>query len=106
MFTHEVGSPLHRVLGCQVIGKGTHRLRQKVEATAHTRIPAGHPEGYLEAFANIYRNFAICLRAHLKGEKPDPVYQDFPSVEDGVRGMRFIERVVESSNSEEKWLAF
>jgi hypothetical protein len=40
------------------------------EAAAHTRIPAGHPEGYLEAFANIYRNFAICLRARLKGKNP------------------------------------
>ncbi len=76
------------------------------EAQAHTRIPAGHPEGYLEAFANIYRNFAYCLQARLEGRKPDPLYEDFPSVDDGVRGMRFIERVVTSSNSSEKWLAF
>lgn len=76
------------------------------EAQAHTRIPAGHPEGYLEAFANIYRNFAICLQARLEGKNPDPVFEDFPSVSDGVRGMRFIERTVASSNSEEKWLKF
>jgi predicted dehydrogenase len=76
------------------------------EAQVHTRIPAGHPEGYLEAFANIYRNFAICLQARLEGKRPDPVYTDFPSVSDGVRGMRFIERSVASSNSDVKWLKF
>ncbi|RMG77799.1 MAG: gfo/Idh/MocA family oxidoreductase [Bacteroidetes bacterium] len=76
------------------------------EAQAHARIPAGHPEGYLEAFANIYRNFAICLRARLEGTTPDPVFQDFPTVSDGVRGMQFIERVVASSRTNEKWLAF
>ena len=76
------------------------------EAQAHTRIPAGHPEGYLEAFANIYRNFAICLRAHLNGKKAKKVYQDFPSIDDGVRGMEFIEKVVASSKSKQKWLKF
>jgi predicted dehydrogenase len=76
------------------------------EALAHTRVPAGHPEGYMEAFANIYRNFAICLRARLAGTKPDPIYQDFPSVQDGVRGMQFVNQVVASSNSSQKWLEF
>lgn len=75
-------------------------------AQAHTRIPAGHPEGYLEAFANIYRNVAKCIQARLNGEEVDPLYLDFPSVKDGVRGMRFIERVVASGQSDEKWLAF
>ena len=88
----------------QILRTGVGNLHP--ESTAHTRIPAGHPEGYLEAFASIYRSFAICLRAYLKGEKPDPLYQDFPGVEDGVRGMRFIERVVASSNSDQKWLPF
>jgi predicted dehydrogenase len=73
-------------------------------ALAATRIPAGHPEGYLEAFANIYRNFAHCLRAKLAGQEADPVYQDFPTVSDGVRGMQFIDRVIESSASDQKWL--
>lgn len=76
------------------------------QAAAHTRLPGGHPEGYLEAFANIYRNVAFCLRARLTGQGVDPLYQDFPSVKDGVRGMRFIEKVVESSGSEQKWIAF
>ena len=76
------------------------------ESQAATRIPAGHPEGYLEAFANIYRNFAICLRARLAGKKPKAVYEDFPTVEDGVRGMRFIEKVIESGKSKQKWIRF
>lgn len=73
------------------------------ESSAHTRIPAGHPEGYLEAFANIYRNFARCLRARIEGKEIDPVYRDFPSVDDGLRGMLFIEKVVASSQSQSKW---
>lgn len=74
------------------------------EAQAHTRIPAGHPEGYLEAFANIYRNFARCVLARIEGRDPDPLYTDFPSVHDGVRGMRFIEKVIASGQSREKWV--
>lgn len=73
------------------------------ESTAHTRIPAGHPEGYLEAFGNIYRNFAKCVQARLAGREVDPIYKDFPTVEDGLRGMQFIEAVVASSSSDEKW---
>ena len=76
------------------------------EAQAHTRLPAGHPEGYIEAFANIYRNFAHCLRARLDDKEPEVIYGDFPGVEDGIRGMRFIQRVVDSSKSELKWLPF
>jgi hypothetical protein len=71
---------------------------------AHTRLPAGHPEGYLEAFANIYRNFAFTLRSRLSGKEPDKMYTDFPDIEDGVRGMAFIETVVKSSQSEQKWV--
>jgi len=73
------------------------------ESAAHTRIPAGHPEGYLEAFANIYRNFAKCVQARIAGEDVDPIYDDFPRVEDGLRGMQFIEAVVNSSASDQKW---
>jgi predicted dehydrogenase len=74
------------------------------EANAHSRIPAGHPEGYLEAFANIYRNVAYCIQARLDGVKVDPVYEDFPSCDDGVRGMEFIYKVIESGNSDTKWI--
>jgi predicted dehydrogenase len=76
------------------------------EARAAARIPAGHPEGYLEAFANIYRNFAHCVRAHMEGRAADPLYSDFPTVHDGVRGMRFIERVIYSGKSKQKWTRF
>lgn len=75
-------------------------------AQAHTRIPAGHPEGYLEAFANIYRNFARALRKRMSGEEPTATDLDFPTVEDGVRGMAFIENVVAASMSEQKWYPF
>ncbi len=67
------------------------------------RIPAGHPEGYLEAFANIYKNFATCVKARLAGEEAPALAQDFPSVSDGVRGMKFIVAVVESSSLDNKW---
>ena len=75
------------------------------ESQAHTRIPAGHPEGYLEAFANIYRNFAKCLQARIDGQEVDPVYQDFPTVQDGLRGMEFIYKVIESGKSDQKWIS-
>jgi len=76
------------------------------EAQAATRIPAGHPEGYLEAFANIYKNFAITLRALINDKKPKSIYTDFPTAEDGVRGMRFIDKVIESGKSKQKWIKF
>ncbi len=75
-------------------------------AVAHTRVPAGHPEGYLEAFANIYRNFAETVRARMQGQEPDAQHLDFPTIEDGVRGMAFIENAVASSKSEQKWYPF
>jgi len=75
-------------------------------AQYNARTPAGHPEGYLEAFANIYRNFASTLQAKLAGQTPTAEMLDFPGVEEGVRGMAFIENVVASSQSEQKWFDF
>jgi predicted dehydrogenase len=75
-------------------------------AVNNTRIPAGHPEGYLEAFANLYRNFALTLGAKINGEKPKEEWLDFPGVEEGIRGMAFVENVVASSQREEKWMEF
>ncbi|MFB9863486.1 Gfo/Idh/MocA family protein [Rufibacter immobilis] len=75
-------------------------------ATHNTRTPAGHPEGYIEAFANLYRNFGMALAARLEGTTPPAEALDFPSVQDGVRGMAFIETVVASSASAEKWTDF
>jgi predicted dehydrogenase len=74
------------------------------ETQAHTRIPAGHPEGYLEAFANIYRNVSKCIQARLDGVEVDPIYLDFPGIDDGVRGMEFIYKVIESGQSDQKWI--
>ncbi|MBC7885433.1 MAG: Gfo/Idh/MocA family oxidoreductase [Saprospiraceae bacterium] len=74
------------------------------EALAHARIPAGHPEGYLEAFANIYRNVAKCIQAGLDGVDVNPLFKDFPGIDDGVRGMEFIYKVIESGKSDHKWL--
>ncbi len=75
-------------------------------ALQNCRTPAGHPEGYLEAFANLYRNFALTLSARIDGTKPSEGALDFPSVEDGIRGMAFIDTVVKSGQSKEKWTAF
>ena len=73
-------------------------------AAANTRVPPGHPEGYLEAFANHYRNFAQCIQAKRKNEVPKPEWLDFPGIDDGIRGMLFIEKVIESGNSSQKWI--
>ncbi len=71
-------------------------------AIHNSRTPGGHPEGYLEAFANIYRNFALTLGAKMDGKEPSAEMLDFPGVEDGIRGMAFIDNVV-ASKSDQKW---
>lgn len=72
-------------------------------AASATRTPPGHPEGYLEAFANLYRNFANHVRAVADGVEPDAVALDYPRISDGVRGMAFIEAVVASSKANAAW---
>ena len=72
-------------------------------AAANTRTPPAHPEGYIEAFANIYRNFANHLRAVIEGRTPDDVSLDYPKIEDGIRGMAFIEAAIESSRNNARW---
>ncbi len=74
-------------------------------ARYNTRLPFGHPEGLIEAFANIYRNVAVCLQHRLDGEKPPALSNDFPTVYDGLRGMLFQETVVESS-AKQQWVKF
>lgn len=70
----------------------------------NTRTPAGHPEGFIEAFSNIYKNFALTVRAKKNGEEPTAEMLDFPTVHDGVRGMQFIETMVTAGyNDEQKW---
>jgi predicted dehydrogenase len=75
-------------------------------AQHNSRTPPGHPEGYLEAFANLYRNFAECVEAGLEGKQPSAESQDYPGIEAGVRGMAFIENVIASGKSEQKWIDF
>ena len=72
----------------------------------NTRTPSGHPEGFLEAFANMYRNFALTVQAKIDGVAPQEEWLDFPSVNEGVRGMAFVENVIESGKSETKWKEF
>ena len=75
-------------------------------SAAATRLPAGHPEGFLEAFALLYRNFADTLQAKRAGRKPTDQNLDFPTIADGVRGMAFIETVVASAQAGAQWLDF
>ena len=90
--------------GVRVIRTGVGNLSKA--AQVHTRIPAGHPEGYFEAFANLYRNFGLTIKAQLKQEEAQPEMLDFPGIEEGIRGMAFIENVIASGKSDLKWTAF
>lgn len=90
----------------QVLRTGGNYTYYSEAAQKATRLPSGHPEGYLEAFANIYLNFANAVRAHQSNQTLDPSDQDFPTIDDGVRGMMFIETIVASSNENSKWLEF
>lgn len=85
---------------------GNYGDRLSTYANKNCRTPGGHPEGYLEAFANIYHNFAKTLSAHIDGTTPTPEELDFPSVNDGIRGMAFIDNVVASAQSTIKWTAY
>ena len=73
-------------------------------AQANSRTPAGHPEGYLEAFANIYRNFVMHLRAKSEGKDHDFELYDYPGIDDGVHGMRLIDAFVESTQLGNTWI--
>ena len=80
-----------------------HVAARSPAAARATRLPSGHPEGFIEAFANVYANACDTIRARLQGEEPDPLALDYPTVDDGLRGMLFIEAVVRSARSSEKW---
>ncbi len=71
-----------------------------------SRLPAGHPEGFIEAFANVYGGITADIRARLAGTRADALAIDYPRVEDGARGVRFIERTVASSRSDAKWTSW
>jgi predicted dehydrogenase len=98
LYVNEINKPM------QVWKRGNQYVSAKSAAAGRcTRIPSGHPEAFLEAFANVYANFADTLIRINAGEKPSIIENDFPKVEDGVRGMAFIETVVKSSASTQKW---
>lgn len=73
-------------------------------AQHNSRVPGGHPEGFIEAFANLYRNFALTLIADADNETPSEHALDFPSVADGIEGMQFVDAVVSSSAQNAAWV--
>lgn len=90
-------------------GEPASRLRAGVDqgylgaaAQAHMRTPSGHPEGYFEAFANIYRNFASAIGAHAAGVTHDALL-DYPTIEEGVSGLAFIDAILRNDRTGEKW---
>ncbi len=76
------------------------------QAVHNTRTPAGHPEGYLEAFANIYRNAVQVMLSRKNGVRPPDASFDFPGIDAGIRGMAFVENVVTAADSDVKWEPF
>lgn len=88
----------------QILRTGTGYLSEA--AALHTRLPAGHPEGYLEAFANIYLEFSKAVQDHRKGKFMSHSDYDFPNVADGVRGMAFVKTMILSNESDKKWTPF
>ncbi|MCT8179678.1 Gfo/Idh/MocA family protein [Variovorax sp. CY25R-8] len=85
----------------RVLTRGAPWLHES--ARRASRLPAGHPEGFIEAFANVYAGVAADIRARLEGRRADPLDADYPRVEDGARGVRFVERTVASARSDLKW---
>jgi len=75
-------------------------------AARATRLPFGHPEAFFEAMANIYKNFAETVKAAISGQKCDKLAFDFPGVEDGLRGMLFLQTLLKSAKSVQKWVKF
>ncbi len=89
----------------EVWRRGNEYIGAKSAAAARaTRLPFGHPEAFIEAFANIYVNVAETIRARAAGQRPDPLASDFPTVDDGLRGMLFINAVVKSAKQGAKWV--
>ncbi len=88
----------------QILTRGSPWLCESAQRAS--RLPSGHPEGFIEAFANVYAGIAADIRARLASTTADAMSADYPRVEDGARGVRFIERTVASATSEAKWTAW
>jgi predicted dehydrogenase len=82
----------------QVYRTGTSFSEAGAAGPMHTRIPAGHPEGFIEAFANLYRNFGMHIIALTEGSSHNPM-ADYPGIYEGVRGMKFLEAAVASAHN-------
>ena len=99
LYVKEIDAPV------QIWCRGNEYITAKSPAAGRaTRIPCGHPEGYIEAFANIYRNFTDTIRAQILGRQPTDLELDFPQVAQGVRGLAFIETVVAAGKAKQKWV--
>jgi len=88
----------------QILQAGTNHSYLSEQTRLHCRIPAGHPEGYIESMANLYRNFSIAVDSFENKKSINPLF-DFPTIEDGVRGMKFIETAISSGKQNAKWLS-
>jgi len=88
----------------QIVVRG--RDKMLGNAAENVRVPGGHPEGYFEAFANIYRTFTGALRKRQAGEPLGEFDDDYPHVGDGIQGVRFVARVVESAHNDSRWVDF
>ena len=88
----------------QVHKRGNGYLCEAAQRAA--QLPPGHPEAFYEAFANIFMNFTDTVRAKKDGREPTALELDLPSIYDGARGVKFIEKVVENSQSDLKWTPF
>lgn len=88
----------------EIVRPGTRATWLSGRALRGIRLPGGHPEGFLEAFANLYAGFAMTLRSRLSGMEPDPAFLDYPTVREGVRGVAFIEAAMESARSGAQWV--
>ncbi len=98
-----------KMIGCpmEVWKRGNDYVGKISPAAARaTRLPAGHPEAFIEAMANVYKNFAEAVRDAINGEKSDALAFDFPDVEDGLRGMQFLAALLKSAKSVQKWVRF
>jgi len=99
LYVKMMGAPI------QIWRRGNDYVGKRSKAAGRaTRLPFGHPEAFFEAMANHYVNMADVIRARQRGRKPDRLALDFPTVDDGLRGMLFIETVVKSATSKAKWV--
>ncbi len=105
---HEPSTLMLRMLDqpAQVLRAGQNYEYLSDIARWNLRLPAGHPEGFIEAFANIYRNAATDILRYMGTEAEGTEFAEYPTVYDGVKGMQFIEKVIESAQSSNKWIPF